>query len=182
MPPLWQIMEQSVSAHPGAINYFYYLEIEMNMSLPLSRAGVAQTAFGVRRSGPTVAWVLVIMIWGLQLAGCTNPPTRPVLGAFTGDEREITYLDQVRRRDSSALQTPESVHNALSFYRDMKFQQRALFLRFHRQYPEATPQEMATLVQDALPRETRSDLPNIPPPAFQCFSVNAGKTQSLSCN
>ena len=154
----------------------------MNMSLPVSRAGVAQTAFGVRRSGPTVAWVLVIMIWGLPLAGCTNPPTRPVLGAFTGDEREITYLDQVRRRDSSALQTPESVHNALSFYRDMKFQQRALFLRFHRQYPEATPQEMATLVQDALPRETRSDLPNIPPPAFQCFSVNAGKTQSLSCN
>ena len=153
----------------------------MNMSLPLSQAGVPQLTFGIWKSGPTVAWVLGIIIWGLSPAACTNPPTRPVLGAFTGDEREVTYLDQVRRRDPSALQTPESVHNALSFYRDMKFQQHALFLRFHRQYPQATPQEMATLVQDALPREMRSDLPNIPPPAFQCFSVNAGKNQSLSC-
>jgi hypothetical protein len=105
-----------------------------------------------------------------------------MLGAFTGDEREVTYLDQVRRRDPSAIQTPESVHHALSFYRDMKFQQHALFLRFQRQYPQATPEEMATLVQDALTREKRSDLPNIPPPAFQCFSVNAGKSQSLACN
>ena len=147
----------------------------MNISLPISRVGVAQTTLGIWRSGPTVAWVLGIVIWGLPLGACTNPPTRPVLGAFTGDEREMTYLDQVRRRDPSAFQTPESVHNALSFYRDMKFQQHALFLRFHRQYPQVTPQEMATLVQDALPREMRSDLPNIPQPAFQCFSVNAGK-------
>jgi hypothetical protein len=118
----------------------------------------------------------------LHLGACSNAPVRPALGAFTGDEREITYLDQVRRRAPSALQTSESVHNALSFYRDMKFQQHALFLRFQRQYPQATPQEMATLVQDALPRETRPDLPNIPTPPFQCTSVNAGKNQSLLCN
>ncbi len=154
----------------------------MNMSLPLSRARVTHTTFGIWRSGLPVAWVLGFVIWGLSLAACTHPPTRPALGAFTGDEREMTYLDQVRRRDPSALQTPESVHNALSFYRDMKFQQQALFLRFNRQYPQATPQEMATLVQDALPRQTRADLPNISPPAFQCLSVNAGKSQSLSCN
>ncbi len=134
------------------------------------------------KTGTAVACVIGLSMSGLLLGACTNPTVRPALGAFTGDEREMAYLDQVRRRDPSALQTPESVHNALSFYRDMKFQQQALFLRFHRQYPQATPQEMATLVQDALPRETRPDLPNIPPPAFQCFSVNAGKNQSLSCN
>ena len=83
----------------------------MNISLPISRVGVAQTTLGIWRSGPTVAWVLGIVIWGLPLGACTNPPTRPVLGAFTGDEREMTYLDQVRRRDPSAFQTPESVHN-----------------------------------------------------------------------
>lgn len=100
-----------------------------------------------------MAWVLGLVIWGLSLASCTHAPTRPVLGAFTGDEREMTYLDQVRRRDPSTLQTPEAVHNALSFYRDMKFQQQALLLPFHRHHPQATPQEMATLVQDAAPRD-----------------------------
>ena len=154
----------------------------MNMLLPTNPARVAPTTFGTWRSGSAMAWVLGLVIWSSLVGACTNPPVRPVLGAFTGDEREMTYLDQVRRRDPSTLQTSESVHNALSFYRDVKFQQHALFLRFHRQYPQATPQEMATLVQDALPRETRPDLPNIQPPAFQCFSVNAGKNQSLSCN
>lgn len=152
------------------------------MPLPISRGRVTPTTFGIWRHGRAVAWVFGLVILILQLGACTNSPVRPVLGAFTGDEREMTYLDQVRRRDPSALQTSESVHNALSFYRDMKFQQHALFLRFHRQYPQATPQEMATLVQDALPRETRPDLPNIPPPAFQCLSVKAGKNPSLSCN
>ncbi len=41
-----------------------------------------------------MAWVLGLVIWGLSLASCTHAPTRPVLGAFTGDEREMTYLDQ----------------------------------------------------------------------------------------
>lgn len=123
-----------------------------------------------------------IALGGILLGACSSPPVRPALGTFTGDEREVAYLDQVQRIDPTVLRTSESIHHALSFYRDMKFQQHALFLRFSRQYPQATPQEMATLVQDALPRETRSDLPNIPPPLFQCVSVSTGKVQSLSCD
>ena len=127
------------------------------------------------------ARALEVALWGLLLGACTSPPVRPALGAFTGDEREVAYLDQVQRIDPTVLRTSESIHHALSYYRDMKFQQRALFLRFSRQYPQATPQEMAALVQEALPHETRSD-PNIPLPLFQCLSVSTGKHQSLSCD
>ena len=122
-----------------------------------------------------------VALWGLLLGACSSPPVRPALGAFTGDEREVAYLDQVQRIDPTVLRTSESIHQALSYYRDVKFKQHALFLRFSRQYPQATPQEMATLVQESLPRETRSD-PNIPLPLFQCLSVRTGKNESLSCD
>ncbi len=148
----------------------------------IKTATVPFRAFGTWRMKTALLWVAGMAVGALHFGACTSPPVRPALGAFTGDERELSYLDRVRRVYPTALQTPESVHTALSFYRDMKFQQQALFVRFQRQYPQATPQEMARLVQDALPRQTHADLPNIPPPPFQCFNVNAGKIQSISCN
>jgi hypothetical protein len=154
----------------------------VNRVVPFSQAGVVHTTNGMWRSWAAGACALGIAIGGILLGACSRPAVRPALGMFTGDEREVAYLDHVQRMDPTVLQTSESIHNALSFYRDTKFRQQALFLRFNRQYPQATPQEMATLVQDALTRETRSDLPNIPPPRFQCLSVSTGKTQSLSCN
>jgi hypothetical protein len=118
----------------------------------------------------------------LLLTACGTTSSRLSLGFFTGDEHEVAYLQYVRLLSPTSLQTEESVHKALSLYRDTKVRQQALFRQFSRQYPQATPEEMTTLVREALLREPNPDLPSFPPPAFLCSSVNMGKTESLSCN
>ena len=128
-----------------------------------------------------VLLVLCISIGSLLAAAC-SAPARLVLGAFTGDERELAYLEQVRALSPTSLQDAESVHMALSVYRDLKLRQQSLFLQLHRQHPDATPREMTMLVRDALAREHRADLLAMPPPSFHCSTVTRGKIESLSCN
>ena len=126
--------------------------------------------------------VFCIAVWCLLMSACGTTTTRPSLGAFTGDEHELAYLHYVRMVSPTSLQTDESIHTALSVYRDSKIRQQALFRRFSREYPRATPQEMTALIREALPRDRNPDLPNLPPPVFLCSSVSTGKTESLSCN
>lgn len=150
-----------------------------------SPAGLGTTARKGRERQGRGKWaqcVLYIAMWSLLLTGCSSAPSRPVLGTFTGDERELAYLEQVRALSPTSLQSPESVHTALFFYRDIKLRQQSLFLQLHRQHPDATPREMTMLVRDALARENRADLLAMPPPSFHCSTVTRGKIESLSCN
>ena len=126
--------------------------------------------------------LLCVSLCCLLIAACTSAPARPVLGAFTGDERELAYLEQVRALSPASLRDPESVHLALSVYRDIKGRQQSLFVQLYRQYPDATPREMSMLVRHALDSEKRADLVAMPVPSFQCSTVTRGKREVLSCN
>ena len=126
--------------------------------------------------------LLSVALLSLLLSACSSTPSRPTLGTFTSDEREVAYLQKIHAISPTTLETPEAVYTALSLYRGTKFRQQALFRQFYQQYPQATPQEMTLLVRDAVARESGADRSTMPPPEFQCSSMTAGKLQVLSCN